>query len=144
MADNLFDFNLECCFCRIFANFWEDEPARQLLTTFTNNFFFLFSFFFFFAELMVLGFISLLLTFCQSYIAKICIPLKAAHSMLPCSEVEATKETDRRRLLWEDFIPDSGLQRRFLAGAGSAPKCATVSVSSYYTDDDLFKQSQIK
>eukprot|EP00268_Persea_americana_P060238 TRINITY_DN7479_c0_g2_i1.p1 TRINITY_DN7479_c0_g2~~TRINITY_DN7479_c0_g2_i1.p1 ORF type:complete len:561 (+),score=95.99 TRINITY_DN7479_c0_g2_i1:396-2078(+) len=80
------------------------------------------------AELMVLGFISLLLTFCQSYIAKICIPLKAAHSMLPCSEVEATKETDRRRLLWEDFIPDSGLQRRFLAGAGSAPKCATGKV----------------
>lgn len=88
---------------------------------------------------MVLGFISLLLTFGQVYIAKICIPLKVAQSMLPCAkkdekdEKEATEETDRRRLLWEDFIPDSGLQRRVLAGSESASKCATVSVSSYYT-----------
>lgn len=90
-------------------------------------------FFFFFAELMILGFISLLLTFGQVHIAKICIPLKVAHSMLPCAKIPEKEETDRRRLLWEDFIPDSGLQRRVLAGAESAHKCATVSVSSYYT-----------
>lgn len=36
------------------------------------------------AELMVLGFISLLLTFGQNYIAKICIPEKAGNTMLPC------------------------------------------------------------
>nr|GMD40323.1 MLO-like protein 9 [Ipomoea batatas]GMD41989.1 MLO-like protein 9 [Ipomoea batatas]GME18315.1 MLO-like protein 9 [Ipomoea batatas] len=35
-------------------------------------------------ELMVLGFISLLLTFGQSYIAKICIPEAAGNTMLPC------------------------------------------------------------
>jgi len=36
------------------------------------------------AELMVLGFISLLLTFGQNYISKVCIPQKYAHTMLPC------------------------------------------------------------
>ncbi|KAM3378800.1 MLO-like protein 5 [Capsicum galapagoense] len=35
-------------------------------------------------ELMVLGFISLLLTFGQNYIAKICIPERVANTMLPC------------------------------------------------------------
>ncbi|XP_068646869.1 MLO-like protein 9 [Aristolochia californica] len=37
------------------------------------------------AELMVLGFISLLLTFGQSYIARVCIKEKTANTMLPCS-----------------------------------------------------------
>ncbi|XP_076928431.1 MLO-like protein 8 [Bidens hawaiensis] len=36
------------------------------------------------AELMVLGFISLILTFSQYYIAKICIPDSVADTMLPC------------------------------------------------------------
>ncbi|KAG4950025.1 hypothetical protein JHK82_043226 [Glycine max] len=36
------------------------------------------------AELMILGFISLLLTFDQSYIVRICIPEKLADNMLPC------------------------------------------------------------
>ncbi|MCE3050839.1 hypothetical protein HAX54_048278 [Datura stramonium] len=35
-------------------------------------------------ELMVLGFISLLLTFGQNYIAQICIPERVADTMLPC------------------------------------------------------------
>ncbi|WCJ44745.1 Seven transmembrane MLO family protein [Euphorbia peplus] len=35
-------------------------------------------------ELMVLGFISLLLTFSQSYIARICIKERYANTMLPC------------------------------------------------------------
>ncbi|KAL1225557.1 MLO-like protein 7 [Cardamine amara subsp. amara] len=37
------------------------------------------------AELMILGFISLLMTFGETYILKICVPRKAALSMLPCS-----------------------------------------------------------
>ncbi|KFK40130.1 hypothetical protein AALP_AA3G334400 [Arabis alpina] len=37
------------------------------------------------AELMILGFISLLLTFGETYILEICVPSKAALSMLPCS-----------------------------------------------------------
>ncbi|XP_058780835.1 MLO-like protein 9 [Vicia villosa] len=36
------------------------------------------------AELMVLGFISLLLTFGQNYISKVCIPMKYGSTMLPC------------------------------------------------------------
>ncbi|XP_052176044.1 MLO-like protein 9 [Diospyros lotus] len=35
-------------------------------------------------ELMVLGFISLILTFGQNYISRICIPIKIADTMLPC------------------------------------------------------------
>ncbi|KAF9603674.1 hypothetical protein IFM89_037437 [Coptis chinensis] len=74
-------------------------------------------------ELMVLGFISLILTFSQVYIAKICIPYKAADSMLPCplrhkdKAEESSTEEHRRRLLWND--------RRFLAGAASATTCKT-------------------
>ncbi|KAG7968770.1 hypothetical protein I3843_08G171800 [Carya illinoinensis] len=35
------------------------------------------------AELMILGFISPLLTFGQSYIARICLPIKVLKNMLP-------------------------------------------------------------
>ncbi|KAJ8764030.1 hypothetical protein K2173_004915 [Erythroxylum novogranatense] len=70
------------------------------------------------AELMILGFISLLLTFGQNYIAKICIPIKVAETMLPCrnTRTSATEEEHRRRLLSE---------RRFLAGAESVVRCKT-------------------
>lgn len=64
------------------------------------------------AELMVLGFISLILTFSQYYIAKICIPIKTADTMLPCAakhEAASGEEENRRRLLW--------YEHRFLAGA---------------------------
>ncbi|GFY87753.1 seven transmembrane MLO family protein [Actinidia rufa] len=64
------------------------------------------------AELMVLGFISLLLTFSQYYIAKICIPTKVADTMLPCPATEKSKTDDRRRLLW--------YEHRMLAGAYSS------------------------
>ncbi|KAJ4851613.1 MLO-like protein 10 [Turnera subulata] len=71
------------------------------------------------AELMILGFISLLLTFGQTYIAKICIPTKVGDSMLPCREVnkktDSSGEEHRRRLLWFDH--------RILAGAESGTKC---------------------
>ncbi|XXG87374.1 hypothetical protein AAC387_Pa11g2077 [Persea americana] len=80
------------------------------------------------AELMILGFISLLLTIGQNYIAKICIPSKAADTMLPCSLKKTHVEGDRRRLLWDDFFSDSGLERRVLAGAGNDSKCGTGKV----------------
>ncbi|XP_019173670.1 PREDICTED: MLO-like protein 9 [Ipomoea nil] len=56
-------------------------------------------------ELMVLGFISLLLTFGQNYIAKICIPATAANTMLPCPakypiHEGGHEEGHHRRLLW--------------------------------------------
>ena len=73
-----------------------------------------------FAELMILGFISLILTFSQSYIAKICIPVKVANTMLPCSKIATEEEeTSRRRLL--------STERRFLAAA-TASTCKSVSV----------------
>uniref|UniRef100_N1QTY7 MLO-like protein n=1 Tax=Aegilops tauschii TaxID=37682 RepID=N1QTY7_AEGTA len=46
------------------------------------------------AELMVLGFISLLLVFGQSYIIKICISEAAADTMLPCRLKKATVEVE--------------------------------------------------
>lgn len=69
-------------------------------------------------ELMVLGFISLLLTFSQSYISRICIPSKVADTMLPCKpENDSTdpKEEHRRRLLWND--------RRALSSDSSTETC---------------------
>ncbi|KAL4569098.1 hypothetical protein LXL04_024726 [Taraxacum kok-saghyz] len=65
------------------------------------------------AELMVLGFISLLLTFSQSYIVKICIPDSLADTMLPCAVREKTSKKEKsegihRLLLWHE-------QRRYLA-----------------------------
>ncbi|CAN0906957.1 MLO-like protein 8 [Linum grandiflorum] len=76
------------------------------------------------AELMVLGFISLILTFSQNYILKICIPAEVANSMLPCAaetdhhNTEEEEEEHHRRLLW--------FQRRVLAGADTATNCKEV------------------
>ncbi|CAN1760925.1 MLO-like protein 8 [Linum perenne] len=71
------------------------------------------------AELMVLGFISLLLNFCQNFILKICIPVEVANSMLPCpAETEHKTEGEEehhRRLLW--------FEHRVLAGADTATSC---------------------
>ncbi|XVF35805.1 hypothetical protein REPUB_Repub19eG0002400 [Reevesia pubescens] len=85
-------------------------------------------------ELMVLGFISLLLTFGQSYIASICIPDEVADTMLFCpkrfddhathhtpnpkqeSEHEGGGGGGHRRLL-------SYYDRRFLSGGAKAPGC---------------------
>lgn len=81
-------------------------------------------------ELMVLGFISLILTFSQVYIARICIPYKAADSMLPCPLKESNEkpkdtgnneEEHRRRLLWNEH--------RFLAVGSPAPSCKEGYVS---------------
>ena len=88
---------------------------------------------FFFAELMVLGFISLLLTFGQSYIAKICIPEKAADTMLPCNLRKETDEEDhdgssKRRLLWS--LATNSTSRRILA-ADVPSSCGEVSKIFY-------------
>ncbi|XP_027914553.1 MLO-like protein 10 [Vigna unguiculata] len=75
------------------------------------------------AELMILGFISLLLTFGQSYIVKICIPQKLADNMLPCpyKYKDAEKASDngdkhRRKLL--------SYERRYLAADTTSFKCS--------------------
>lgn len=94
------------------------------------------------AELMVLGFISLLLTFGQSYIVMICISEKYANTMLPCpirggtahgadkgagakgggGEVGSGESEHHRRLLW--------YEHRILAGGSPAKGCKPVSL--YY------------
>ncbi|KAG7579490.1 Mlo-related protein [Arabidopsis thaliana x Arabidopsis arenosa] len=74
------------------------------------------------AELMVLGFISLLLTFGQTYILDICIPSHVARTMLPCpppdhlkNEEDDNGESHRRLLSFE---------HRFLSGGEASPtKC---------------------
>ncbi|KAI5683931.1 hypothetical protein M9H77_05159 [Catharanthus roseus] len=78
-------------------------------------------------ELMILGFISLILVFSQYYIAKICIPVKVADTMLPCPAHNAAKkgEEHRRRLLW--------YERRVLA-AGAQPTCGEGKVSLISVD----------
>lgn len=83
-------------------------------------------------ELMVLGFISLLLTFGQNYISKVCITEKIANTMLPCpmikkhaapaAEHSSPKKDDgddhHRRLLWHDH--------RFLSADSPAAECPKV------------------
>ncbi|KAE8715889.1 MLO-like protein 10 [Hibiscus syriacus] len=70
------------------------------------------------AELMVLGFISLILTFSRFYISKICIPTHLANTMLPCKandkqdSSESSEEEHRRRLLL--------FEHRILSGAVEA------------------------
>ncbi|PIN14672.1 hypothetical protein CDL12_12691 [Handroanthus impetiginosus] len=59
------------------------------------------------AELMVLGFISLLLTFGQNYIIEICIPEDLANTMWPCEFKQRSHDNSgqtghHRRLLWEE------------------------------------------
>ncbi|KAH6799776.1 Seven transmembrane MLO family protein [Perilla frutescens var. hirtella] len=74
-------------------------------------------------ELMVLGFISLLLTFGQNYITRVCIPEKYSRTMLPCefkSEDsheggEGSEEGGHRRLLW--------FERRMLATDSPGKGC---------------------
>uniref|UniRef100_A0A803LNP1 MLO-like protein n=1 Tax=Chenopodium quinoa TaxID=63459 RepID=A0A803LNP1_CHEQI len=67
-------------------------------------------------ELMVMGFISLLLTFSQGYIAKICIPSNFADHMLPCElQSRDSGEENRRRLLWN--------KRRVLVSGGVSHHC---------------------
>ncbi|CAL9207809.1 unnamed protein product [Musa hybrid cultivar] len=84
------------------------------------------------AELMILGFISLLLTFGQKYIVKICVPYKVADTMLPCSrktDTETEEEADgrhRRRLLTNALTDPNGKHR--ILAAGSIVLCSAGKV----------------
>lgn len=78
----------------------------------------------FFSELMMLGFLSMLLTVFQDPLSKICISQNAASTWHPCSNPKAvsnsnaTSHTIDRKLLHLDPIP-----RRVLAAKGY-DKCA--------------------
>ncbi|KAM3233602.1 MLO-like protein 6 [Capsicum annuum] len=98
------------------------------------------------AELMLLGFISLLLTVGQSPISNICVSEKIGNSWHPCSkqkEEELTKdgedisenssEQHRRRLL---MAAASGSVRRILAGGGD-DKCAAKGKVPFVSADGI-------
>ncbi|XP_043706194.1 MLO-like protein 1 isoform X2 [Telopea speciosissima] len=78
-----------------------------------------------YAELMLLGFISLLLTVFQVRIAKICMPPSWANHMLPC-EKESTdstsgETTSHYQSSFSSFVLGSG--RRLLASSTDAGYC---------------------
>ena len=79
------------------------------------------------AELMLLGFISLLLTVFQARIAKICIPENLANKWLPCKTdaSSSSSTTTHFQTLFTSFIPG-----RLLAEATTTPKeyCAKMEV----------------
>ncbi|OIV99339.1 hypothetical protein TanjilG_17149 [Lupinus angustifolius] len=92
------------------------------------------------SELMLLGFISLLLTIGQSLISKICISEKVARTWHPCSDKEdhtssSKNETNQRRLIATTlfFGLESENPRRVLAGGGS-DKCGKGKVPFVSTD----------
>jgi mlo protein len=93
------------------------------------------------AELMVLGFISLLLVFGQNYIIKICISEAAANTMLPCklkaaagkdhsgpAEGEHKPEAAAEHLAYYNSVINSH-GGRFLAEANMKTKCPDGKVS---------------
>ncbi|KAK7360353.1 hypothetical protein VNO77_02340 [Canavalia gladiata] len=74
------------------------------------------------AELMILGFLSLLLTFGQSYIVRICIPANVGDKLLPCpyeatgtENASSSEEEHRRKLL--------SYQRRYLSDDSTPYQC---------------------
>ncbi|KAG5054651.1 hypothetical protein JHK85_007161 [Glycine max] len=74
-------------------------------------------------ELMLLGFISLLLTITQNGIIRICVPVGWTHHMLPCSlkdngKEELTKTTSHFQTFFS-FSDISGTARRLLAESES-------------------------
>ncbi|CAH9108997.1 unnamed protein product [Cuscuta epithymum] len=80
------------------------------------------------SELMLLGFISLMLTVLQSPISKICISAKLGNTWLPCTNKQEHKlEDSKHESLWDEIngrrrLLISGGTRRVLA---AADKCAS-------------------
>ncbi|KAK6926814.1 Mlo-related protein [Dillenia turbinata] len=87
------------------------------------------------SELMLLGFISLLLTVGQGLITSICIPESAAATWHPCNKKqESNSETTRRRLL--SVVSSGGGFRRILA-ASTTDKCAEKGKVSFVSADGI-------
>lgn len=94
------------------------------------------------SELMLLGFISLLLTVLQGPISSICISKSAGESWHPCKKEEeeetstdsSSGEEHRRRLLnWSNY---GGSARRILAGDDD-DKCADKGKVAFISSDGL-------
>ncbi|KAJ9540452.1 hypothetical protein OSB04_026958 [Centaurea solstitialis] len=89
------------------------------------------------AELMLLGFISLLLTVGTTPITKICISESVASTWHPCNkqseEYSTTGEIENRRRL----LSAGDRSRRILAGASSYNKCAEKGKVSFMSYDGV-------
>ncbi|KAH9782431.1 MLO-like protein 1 [Citrus sinensis] len=73
-------------------------------------------------ELMLLGFISLLLTVCQGLISKICMPEHLSRKWLPCDPEKDDKDTKTAahfQAFFSAFSAHHGTGRRLLADAAS-------------------------
>ncbi|URD83072.1 hypothetical protein MUK42_07517 [Musa troglodytarum] len=93
---------------------WLTEKHKKALFEALEKMFYLF--FCMHKQLMILGFISLLLTFGQKYIVKICIPYKVADTMLPCSRktdtgMEEEADGGHRRRLLTNALADRNVSR---------------------------------
>ncbi|KAI4373523.1 hypothetical protein MLD38_011642 [Melastoma candidum] len=95
------------------------------------------------SELMLLGFISLMLTVGQSTIANMCIPAKVGATWHPCSKkqeqsltkVEESDNGQLRRLLSETDY--DGSFRRVLASGDSTDKCSAKGKVSFISTDGI-------
>lgn len=83
------------------------------------------------AELMLLGFISLLLAVFQGRIAKICIPKDLATKWMPCEkDTEKDASTTAHFQSFFSFISPHGTGRRLLAEASSSEEyCSADKVT---------------
>jgi len=117
------------CHCFLFRFMWntnDDDNYNYFSHVSLINVEFVFIFV---AELMILGFISLLLTFGQSYMVKICIPANATDQMLPCPyratrDAKNDEEEHHRKLLY--------YERRYLSEDGSPYNCKEVTMLPYF------------
>ncbi|WRX32576.1 Mlo-related protein - like 10 [Theobroma cacao] len=84
--------------------------------------------------LMVLGFMSLILTVAQSSLSKICIPNKLANTMLPCHKSQSTKTT---KAIGYDQIWSHQLHERTLAvdASESSSYCDSKGMTSLISQD---------
>lgn len=88
------------------------------------------------AELMLLGFISLLLTVFQGLISQMCIPENVTHAFLPCNRPRTSSEpgTTKHFMGLQSFIFGRG-RRRLLAVEGSDQCSRHVRWSSEINSD---------
>ncbi|KAL4591986.1 hypothetical protein LXL04_004963 [Taraxacum kok-saghyz] len=86
------------------------------------------------SELMLLGFISLLLTVGQSFITNICISESLGDTWLPCSKKDIDKEDADHHVTNEEI-----LSRRFLMGATSGDKCKAQGKVPFLSSDALYE-----
>ncbi|KAI4322240.1 hypothetical protein L6164_021951 [Bauhinia variegata] len=101
------------------------------------------------SELMLLGFISLLLTVGQDPISRICISEKAAATWHPCSSGgaetttpsatgdEESEEEDRRRRLLAVFLGSAGANPRRVLAAGGTDKCADQDKVAFVSSEGI-------